>query len=317
MGPEAKLPSQKRKPAKNKITTDSREGQEEYSSDDTKKSTRKRGDGDEDKPVERGGGEEPFAKRKKTKLGEEAPKPGTSLPLDNIDNGSDVPGPKSKPKQGTTKATVAVDAGAISDGSSTSVLDDTPPPKRKSKPSKQASAKPATQKGTAATDSPDEAEVKKLQGQLAKCGVRKIWGFELKRFGDDVKAKIRHLKSMLRDAGMDGRFSEAKAREIKERRELMADLEEVQEMNRNWGVNGSGRASRSRADERGIGGDTEDEAEVVAHGSGKTKSNGHGDSREKEGADDDDDDGPKVRARGRQSARQADLAFLGSDSESD
>ena len=92
--------------------------------------------------------------------------------------------------------------------------------------------------------SPDDQELKKLQGQLVKCGVRKIWQFELKQYGDNSKAKIRHLRKMLTDIGMEGRFSEAKAAAIKEQRELMADLLAVQEGDRHWGV--SGRASRSR-----------------------------------------------------------------------
>ncbi|CAD0040913.1 unnamed protein product [Aureobasidium pullulans] len=40
---------------------------------------------------------------------------------------------------------------------------------------------------------------------------------------------------MLKDAGMDGRYSEQKANTIKERRELEADLEAVQQGNKQWG----------------------------------------------------------------------------------
>ena len=52
---------------------------------------------------------------------------------------------------------------------------------------------------------------------------------------DAPKAKIKHLKEMLKDAGMDGRYSEQKANAIKERRELEADLEAVQQGNKQWG----------------------------------------------------------------------------------
>ncbi|GKT43417.1 uncharacterized protein ColSpa_03598 [Colletotrichum spaethianum] len=125
------------------------------------------------------------------------------------------------------------------------VIDEPPKPKRKKKEAGAGSKAPKQKKASTAPENPDDAEVKKLQSQLVKCGIRKIWGFELKQYGDNTKAKIKHLRDMLRDIGMDGRFSEAKAKEIKERRELEADLEAVQEMNANWGA--GGRSSRSKA----------------------------------------------------------------------
>lgn len=85
--------------------------------------------------------------------------------------------------------------------------------------------------------SPDEIRIKVLQSQLRKCGVRTIWHFEPKYLEEDNKAKIRHLQKALRDVGMKGRFSEAKAKEIKEARELMADLEAVKEGEKIWGLN--------------------------------------------------------------------------------
>ncbi|KAI1759164.1 hypothetical protein GGR53DRAFT_514528 [Hypoxylon sp. FL1150] len=177
-----------------------------------------------------------------------------------------------------------------SDSSLSSVLDEPPPKKRKSKEPKGAS-KPKQTKEV----SGDDAEIKKLQGHLVKCGIRKIWGIELKKYGDDSKGKIRHLRGMLREAGIDGRFSEAKAKEIKERRELMADLEAVTEMDRNWGV--AGRASRSKAAKKSMKEETDDE------------------DAGNEVKNDDDDDGAKANTR--VSKRMADLAFLGDDSESD
>ncbi|RKF61863.1 putative transcriptional regulator [Erysiphe neolycopersici] len=84
--------------------------------------------------------------------------------------------------------------------------------------------------------SSDEEMLKKLQSQLRKCGVKTIWHFELKEYGTDTRAKICHLKKALKDIGMQGRFSEARAREIKESRELMADLEAVKEGDMKWGL---------------------------------------------------------------------------------
>jgi hypothetical protein len=121
------------------------------------------------------------------------------------------------------------------------VLDETP--KRKSRKQKSASgelktkskqkeskAKPQVQE----TD-PDAEETKKLQGWLVKCGIRKLWHRELAPY-DNPKAKIRHLKQMLIDIGMTGRYSAEKASKIRETRELQADLEDVQAGAKQWGV---------------------------------------------------------------------------------
>ncbi|KAI0551020.1 hypothetical protein F4679DRAFT_541217 [Xylaria curta] len=188
-----------------------------------------------------------------------------------------------------------------SDSSLSSVLDEPPPKKRKGKDAKVAS-KP--KQSTSKELTGDEAEIKKLQGQLVKCGVRKIWGIELKKFGSDGKAKIRHLRTMLHDVGMDGRFSEVKAREIKERRELMGELEAVNEMNELWGLEGrNGRASRSKAPRKSLKEESED--------------NDNDDDGERKPKAEDEDEDVKVKTNSRMSKRMADLAFLGSDSESE
>ncbi|KAF2083492.1 hypothetical protein K490DRAFT_51550 [Saccharata proteae CBS 121410] len=119
------------------------------------------------------------------------------------------------------------------------LIDDEPAPKKKAA-KKAAPAKGKTTKGKATTskaaepDDPNAAEIKRLQGWLVKCGIRKLWGKELKPY-ETPKAKINHLKGMLKDAGMDGRYSVEKARQIKEQRELAADLEAVQEGAKMWG----------------------------------------------------------------------------------
>ncbi|KAB5575362.1 hypothetical protein GE09DRAFT_591977 [Coniochaeta sp. 2T2.1] len=209
---------------------------------------------------------------------------------------------------------------AADESSESEVFDEPPKLKRKFKskePStkasgKSAKAKPGKAKATADL-SPDAAEIKKLQGQLVKCGVRKIWGIELKPYGDDSRAKIRHLKDMLKEVGMDGRFSESKAREIKERRELLADLEAVNEMNENldWG-SGGGRTSRSRAARpKSLAVDvSDDDEDTDGNGdAGKTKDTDSGDENE-----DDEPHNPRARAIAK---RRADFAFLGDDEESD
>ncbi|KAF2670987.1 hypothetical protein BT63DRAFT_205513 [Microthyrium microscopicum] len=128
---------------------------------------------------------------------------------------------------------VAVDEN-LSESDMSVLIDDGPVPKRKKKSSEPKGKKDKTTKptkpkaATKDTSDPDDAEIKKLQKQLTQCGVRKMWWRELKDF-DTPKEKIRHLRQKLKDIGMTGRFSADKASEIKERLELEADLEAVQE----------------------------------------------------------------------------------------
>ncbi|GKZ23090.1 hypothetical protein AbraIFM66951_004841 [Aspergillus brasiliensis] len=120
------------------------------------------------------------------------------------------------------------------------VLDEEPKPKPSRKRQKSTEAPPrkgrkqTTAKGKDADLDPNQAEIKRLQGWLLKCGIRKMWARELAPY-DTSKAKINHLKGMLKDAGMEGRYSVEKANRIREERELKADLEMVQEGAKRWG----------------------------------------------------------------------------------
>ena len=133
----------------------------------------------------------------------------------------------------------ATPLGQGSESDLSDVIDDGPKPKgRKRRPgpgeatSKAPKKKKAAQKPQDAD--PDAEEIKRLQGWLIKCGIRKMWYKELAPY-DTPKAKIRHLKEMLAEAGMTGRYSQEKATEIKEARELKADLEAVQDGAKLWG----------------------------------------------------------------------------------
>ncbi|KAI6815161.1 hypothetical protein KC340_g15773 [Hortaea werneckii] len=126
----------------------------------------------------------------------------------------------------------------------------TSPSESKPKTTKNPTAKPASKGGKELTA--DEEEIKRLQGQLLKCGIRKVWGKELKKFDTD-KAKIKHLKSILEDVGMTGRFSAEKAKQIKEQRELAAELESAKEFNDTWGSKKDGEESEDEAPTRSRG----------------------------------------------------------------
>lgn len=143
-----------------------------------------------------------------------------------------------------------------SDSEMSEVIDEGPKPKRNRKTGS-AEDKPRKGKGPKAGKGsdialdPDAEEIKRLQGWLVKCGIRKMWFKELAAC-DTSKAKIKHLKGMLADAGMTGRYSEARAEQIRVERELKADLEAVQEGDKMWGQvspddSGTGRPKRRLA----------------------------------------------------------------------
>ncbi|KAJ5124299.1 uncharacterized protein N7515_008124 [Penicillium bovifimosum] len=118
------------------------------------------------------------------------------------------------------------------------VLDEEPKPKAPRKRQKTAGGAATKTQKVAKKDeviTPDQAEIKRLQGWLIKCGIRKLWGKELAPY-DSPKAKIKHLKNMLEEAGMTGRPSQEKANQIREARELKADLEMIQEGAKKWGA---------------------------------------------------------------------------------
>ena len=131
------------------------------------------------------------------------------------------------------------DVGGASGSEMSIVIDEEPKTKRKKRPSDTSASKSKASKQKASSavprgDGTPEAEVKRLQSWLLKCGIRKVWSKELAPYSAS-KSKIAYLKQMLKDVGMEGRFSAEKARQIKEEREFRADLEAVQDGARRWG----------------------------------------------------------------------------------
>ncbi|KAJ8061488.1 hypothetical protein OCU04_009303 [Sclerotinia nivalis] len=206
------------------------------------------------------------------------------------------------------------DAGNESDSSAMSVVLDGPlttkPRVKKSKSASSKSskvtktAKPKATKAKATAElTPSEQVIKTLQTQLVKCGIRKIWAFELKKY-ETENEKIKHLKNMLTEVGMTGRFSEGRAKEIKEMRELQADLEAVKEGEKAWGL---GRGSR-----RSGGGVKEDKKKVESSEDDSKSKSGSTQGEDEESDVDDEDMEVSARAR-----RKNDLAFLGDEESSD
>ncbi|KAF3010788.1 hypothetical protein E8E13_007944 [Curvularia kusanoi] len=138
-----------------------------------------------------------------------------------------------------------------SDSELSSLLDESPAKGKRQKKAPAAKKKESVKSKAKATnkvsDDPDQAEIKRLQSWLVKCGIRKVWSKELAKC-DTSKEKIRHLKAMLSDAGMDGRFSDEKAAKIKEKREFAKDLEAIKEGEAAWGTSeDTGGRPRRRA----------------------------------------------------------------------
>ena len=133
---------------------------------------------------------------------------------------------------------------AKSESEMSEVLDEDPKPKPRKRRSgagegkSKTVAKPKEKKTKPQDTNPDAEEVKRLQGWLVKCGIRKMWYRELAQY-DSPKGKIRHLKEMLADAGMAGRYSVEKATQIREARELKSELDAVQAGAKQWGKGGS------------------------------------------------------------------------------
>jgi hypothetical protein len=163
-----------------------------------------------------------------------AKKPSVHKLMKDVSDASDVPDDTSDAAKETRNTK------DDSESEMSVVLDEEPQPKapRKRQKSAAGTATKTKKKAPKAKDedtSPDQAEIKRLQGWLVKCGIRKLWGKELAPY-DTPKAKIKHLKKMLEDAGMTGRPSQEKANQIREERELKADLEQIQEGAKQWGA---------------------------------------------------------------------------------
>ena len=138
-----------------------------------------------------------------------------------------------------------------------SVIDEEPKTKPKPKRRRSGSAEHKTNAKAKTKDKkpkesnvdPEAEEIKRLQGWLVKCGIRKMWYKELAPY-DSPKAKIRHLKEMLADAGMTGRYSVEKASQIREARELKSELEAVQAGAKQWGKTESDEEAETKPKRR-------------------------------------------------------------------
>ncbi|KAK9322067.1 hypothetical protein V1517DRAFT_324529 [Lipomyces orientalis] len=75
-------------------------------------------------------------------------------------------------------------------------------------------------------DDPLEQKIATLKSWVVKCGVRKQWTRELAPF-DTKQDKIAHLQRILQGLGMTPRYSLEKAKKIRERREMEAEVAQL------------------------------------------------------------------------------------------
>ncbi|TFL02235.1 hypothetical protein BDV98DRAFT_604162 [Pterulicium gracile] len=166
--------------------------------------------------------------------------------------------------------------------------------KSSSKTKTKKAADPPARKGKKAELSKDEETIKQLKSFVVACGQRKVWSKEFKDIADDPSAQIRRLKQLLAELGMSGRMSMAKAKEIKKKRDMAQELEDVQSFHDNIVAPPAGK--------RATRGQTTKKAPVAV-----------------ESSDESDEDGgsygqPRRKAK---NAHQSIMAFLGDQSDDD
>jgi hypothetical protein len=225
---------------------------------------------------------------------DEAPKTSTRKAKTVIEDEDDSDAEPAVPPAKKAKTPPLARKDDVSESEMSSLLDESPAKNKRQKKApaakKKEPTKPKPKAAPKAADDPDTAEIKRLQSWLVKCGIRKVWSKELAKF-DTSKDKIRHLKGMLSDAGMDGRFSDEKAAKIKEKREFEKDLEAIKEGEASWGTaEDTGGRPRRRAAARPV---TVQKIEFSDDEEESEENKGDGDESSEDDQDDEDDDDGK------------------------
>ncbi|OCF71085.1 hypothetical protein I204_08321 [Kwoniella mangroviensis CBS 8886] len=225
----------------------------------------------------------------------------------------------------TRKTYVEEPQARMSDTDMSSVYDEPPTMKTKSRKSASAPAsgkrklksksvsvlssdeeKPSTKKRKGANKNkkdpnegvaPDEAKLADLKRIVVACGVRKQWA---KEFADcpTTSSQIRHVQSLLSSLGVKGQPTLGKAKALKAKRELAQELDDVKTFEAARGLSSDTRERRSRA----------------SSGTKRKKVTGSDDEEEEEEEEDE-----HIELVKEESALGAvlDLDFLGGDSDSD
>ncbi|KAH9968415.1 hypothetical protein BGW80DRAFT_1338390, partial [Lactifluus volemus] len=153
-----------------------------------------------------------------------------SAPL-MIQSDSDAEGSDKKPRTASSPHSIP---DRKSDSEMSSLVDEPPVKKGRGKSKTSEIVKPETKSKRSRQSSQilskDEETIKRLKSLVVACGVRKQWTRELNGLNDS--AQIAHIRKILGDLGMVGRLSLDQAREIRARRELAQELDDVQKFER-------------------------------------------------------------------------------------
>ncbi|KAJ2610688.1 hypothetical protein H4S08_003500 [Coemansia sp. RSA 1365] len=116
------------------------------------------------------------------------------------------------------------------------VMDEEPAPQSRSKKRDTSDSLPAPHKRAKTTVFSENGAAKgsastiaNLKSYINKCGLRKTWSKELA--GMNGTQQVRHLKKMLLDLGMEGRPTLEKCKQIKDKRDLQAELDAMDQDN--------------------------------------------------------------------------------------
>ncbi|KAI5453526.1 hypothetical protein NCC49_006000 [Naganishia albida] len=197
------------------------------------------------------------AKKKADVNGKGKKKSVSSAPvISESDSDSDVKPEKTVKKTGSTngKGKKPVSSAVISD-TDEDVSDVKPKKRIKKKEAVDVKGKKKANSATSASSSTapavEDERVKELKSIVVACGVRKQWKKEFQDM-NTPEEQISHLKRLLTSLGMKGQPTKAKAKVIKEKRELAAELGDVLEFEakRGLGITGGGRSNENgRAEE--------------------------------------------------------------------
>ncbi|KLO05307.1 hypothetical protein SCHPADRAFT_933695 [Schizopora paradoxa] len=244
---------------------------------------------------------------------------GPAGPSDRTNKPKDAPIPETKKvevplekKPDVVKLTNETAPAKYQSDSEMSILIDEPPPKKRKKRASDETSKEKKsikEKKPATDTSPAEEQIKKLKSLVVACGVRKQWARELEDC-ETTSQQINHLKKLLTDLGMKGRFSMEQAKTIKQKRELAKEIQDVREFAEKHA--GEGRVSRS--------------ANKSANKGAKSKKalQNSDDDRDDEngGSEDDEEEGGNETNKNKSHRRKVNahrsiMAFLGDQSDSD
>ncbi|ORX69953.1 hypothetical protein DL89DRAFT_149600 [Linderina pennispora] len=120
------------------------------------------------------------------------------------------------------------ESAAAEESDMSEVFDDEPAAHKRKAPSPSTASKRA-KTAPAPVSKSSATTIANLKNYIGKCGVRKVWAKELS--GMNGAQQVRHLKELLVELGVEGRPTLDKCRKVRQRREIQAELAEMDTQN--------------------------------------------------------------------------------------